>query len=55
MSEEILHIKSISQMHETIGFEKPTHPLISVMDVSQWVIPMEWVGVKQGQTSTLLL
>jgi len=46
MSEEILHIKSISQMHETIGFEKPTHPLISVMDVSQWVIPMEWVGVK---------
>ncbi|HEY9047888.1 MAG TPA: helix-turn-helix domain-containing protein [Ohtaekwangia sp.] len=43
---EIIRIQSISQLHAMMGFEKPTHPLISVIDVSKWEIGKEWVGVK---------
>jgi AraC-like DNA-binding protein len=43
---EIQRIKSISQLHEVFGFDKPTHPLISLIDVSQWEIPKAFVGVK---------
>ncbi|MAX71179.1 MAG: AraC family transcriptional regulator [Flavobacteriaceae bacterium] len=46
MSNEIQHIKSISQLHEMQGFSNPTHPLISIVDVSQWEIPEEWIGFK---------
>ena len=46
MKEDILYIKSISQLHEKIGFDKPTHPLISIIDVSQWEIPKELVNIK---------
>ena len=35
MSDEIIRIKSISQLHEMSGFEKPKHPLISIVDVSE--------------------
>lgn len=45
-AEQILHIESISQMHELMGFDKPTHPLISIIDVSQLEIPESFVGVK---------
>ncbi|KAB2805466.1 helix-turn-helix domain-containing protein [Phaeocystidibacter luteus] len=31
MSEEVIRIKSISQMHELVGAPKPNHPLISVV------------------------
>lgn len=46
MSEDIFHIKSISHLHELIGFDRPTHPLISILDVSQLEIPEDQVGVK---------
>lgn len=46
MSEDIFHIKSISHLHELIGLDKPTHPLISITDVSQLEIPEEQVGMK---------
>lgn len=46
MKTEIHHIKSISQLHEMMSLPKPTHPLISIVDVSQWVIPEEWIGFK---------
>ena len=46
MKEEILKIKSISHLHEVMGFDKPKHPLISIIDVSQWEIGEEWVGKK---------
>lgn len=46
MSEEIFHIKSISHLHELLGFDKPTHPLISITDVSKLEIPEEHVGIK---------
>ncbi|MFZ1660120.1 MAG: AraC family transcriptional regulator, partial [Flavobacteriales bacterium] len=46
MSNEIHHIESISELHALCGFDKPTHPLISVIDVSKWEIGPEWVGRK---------
>ena len=45
-AEQILHIESISQLHEMGGFDKPTHPLISIIDVSRLEIPESFVGVK---------
>jgi len=46
MKQDIQNIRSISQLHEIFGFEKPTHPLISIIDVSKWEIPEQFVGVK---------
>lgn len=46
MSEEILNIKSIAQFHELMNFPKPTHPLISIIDVSNMEIKEEWIGKK---------
>jgi hypothetical protein len=28
-----LHIQSISQLHELMGYEKPKHPLVTIMDM----------------------
>ncbi len=46
MKDDILHIDSISQLMEVGGLGAPTHPLISVVDVSQWEIPEAYVHVK---------
>ncbi|WP_339924520.1 helix-turn-helix domain-containing protein [uncultured Cyclobacterium sp.] len=46
MQEKIFHIKSIGELHEIFGFPKPSHPLISIIDVSQWEIRDEWIGKK---------
>lgn len=46
MKQDISNIKSISQLHEIFGFDKPTHPLISIIDVSKWEIPEQFIGVK---------
>lgn len=46
MAKTLFHIRSISQLHEISGFEKPQHPLITVVDVSKWAIGPEWVHVK---------
>lgn len=46
MQSEILTIKSVSQLHQWSGFEKPTHPLISVIDVSQTETLEEYVGIR---------
>ncbi len=35
MPSELFTIKSISQLHQLSGFESPTHPLISVIDIAQ--------------------
>jgi AraC family transcriptional regulator, transcriptional activator of pobA len=32
---EFLRLKSISQLHEMIGYEKPKHPLITIIDYSK--------------------
>ena len=46
MTEEIVRIKSISELHDALGFEKPKHPLISVIDVSSLKITKEMLNVK---------
>jgi hypothetical protein len=46
MQEEIISVKSISALHSLCGFAKPIHPLISIVDVSQWEIGPELVGKK---------
>ncbi|WP_343694995.1 helix-turn-helix transcriptional regulator [Flavobacterium sp.] len=46
MKQEINTINSISQLHQVFGFDKPTHPLISIVDVSKWEIPEHFIGVK---------
>lgn len=38
--------KSISQLHEYMGFGKPTHPLITIIDTSRLAYGEELVGVK---------
>lgn len=44
MSDKIYHIQSISQLHAAVGFEKPTHPLISIINVGEWEISDDWLG-----------
>jgi AraC-like DNA-binding protein len=46
MKSELVKIRSISELHEIFGFNKPTHPLISIIDVSQWEITEKYVGVR---------
>jgi AraC-like DNA-binding protein len=46
MNKDINTIKSISQLHAIFGFEKPTHPLITIIDVSKWEIPEQFIDVK---------
>lgn len=44
MFDKIHHIQSISQLHAAVGFEKPTHPLISIINVGEWEISDDWLG-----------
>lgn len=46
MANEILKIRSVSQLHQLFGFEKPKHPLITVLDASQFVVPREMLGMQ---------
>ncbi len=32
--DEIIKLETISQLHEAAGYEKPKHPLVSVIDLS---------------------
>lgn len=41
-----LRISSISQLHEILGLPKPSHPLISLIDVSEIAIKEEEVGTR---------
>ena len=42
----MINQKSISQLHEYMGFEKPTHPLITIIDTSKLAYGEELIGVK---------
>lgn len=46
MADEVFRIKSISHLHEILGFDKPKHPLISVMDVKDLKHNPDLVGLK---------
>lgn len=48
MKNEIHHIQSVSELHELMGLPKPTHPLISIVDVSKWEILDSWIGFKSS-------
>jgi len=42
----IIEIDSVSQLHALAGLPAPKHPLISVIDVSEWEIGEEWLEQK---------
>lgn len=46
MSEPILKISSISELHALLGLPKPKHPLISLIDTSQFEVTAAQVGHK---------
>lgn len=46
MSERIIHQKSISQLNAQMGFGKPTHPLITIIDTAKLAYGEESVGLK---------
>ena len=43
---EIINISSISELHELMGFEKPKHPLISLVDARSLHVGEEAIGKK---------
>jgi AraC-like DNA-binding protein len=45
-SEEIAIISSIGQLHQLLGFEKPKHPLVSLVDTAKMSLPEEMSGRK---------
>lgn len=46
MEKEIVKISSISEMHQVLGFPKPKHPLISLIDTAHLAVPPEAIGTK---------
>ncbi|MEL6832484.1 MAG: helix-turn-helix domain-containing protein [Bacteroidota bacterium] len=43
---DIHHIKSVSELLANNGLDRPTHPLISIIDLSRWAIQPEMIGQK---------
>ncbi len=46
MENKILHINSISELHKAFGFEKPKHPLITLIDTEKLDVPASQIGTK---------
>ncbi|MFT5168337.1 MAG: AraC-like DNA-binding protein [Saprospiraceae bacterium] len=46
MTNNNIHHKSISQLHEGMGLGKPTHPLITIIDTSKLAYGEEVIGMK---------
>ncbi|WP_298146517.1 AraC family transcriptional regulator [Flavobacterium sp.] len=46
MSKHFLEIKSISQLHELLGYEKPKHPLVTIIDYSKLKLNKEHFDIK---------
>ncbi|MCY4298999.1 MAG: helix-turn-helix transcriptional regulator [Flavobacteriaceae bacterium] len=46
MKEIAMEIKSINQIHQAYGLDKPTNPLISIIDMKHFVVKDEWLNVK---------
>lgn len=46
MKDSIIHIKSVSEGHQMLGFEKPKHPLITLLNEADLQIPGELVGAR---------
>ena len=46
MAQDIIQIKSISQLHQKLGIDKPKHPLISIIDADKLRIKPEEINLK---------
>lgn len=46
MKDEIIHIESISKLSEIFSLDKPTHPLISLVNVADWQMGKDWINKK---------
>ncbi len=46
MPEQFLKIESITQLHQLLGYGKPSHPLITVLDPRQLQVPAEMRDVR---------
>jgi len=46
MSEDIIKIESVTQLHDMMGYEKPKHPLITILDASELFVTKEMIGIK---------
>ncbi len=46
MENKIVHINSISELHQAFGFEKPKHPLITLIDTEKLDVPASQIGTK---------
>lgn len=46
MADKIVNIDSINQLHSKMGWEKPKHPLISIVDAKELEVPESEVGAK---------
>lgn len=46
MNEQIIRIRSISELHEALGIDKPKHPLISIINADQLHVAEEHIGKK---------
>lgn len=44
MSEPIIHSKSIAEIRAVFGLDKPTHPLITILDTEKLAYGEETVG-----------
>ena len=48
MSDDIIRFESITHLHEMVGYEKPKHPLISVMHASKMPFRKEMAGARMS-------
>jgi len=39
---EVVHIKSISEVHSILGIEKPKHPLVSILKVDSTITDFDF-------------
>lgn len=54
MAENIHRNKSLADLHQLLGYPKPKHPLISLLDTSKLEIPAEAVGKKSASDLYLI-
>ena len=46
MGDEIIRVRSIGQLHEHLGLEKPKHPLVSLVDTAVMEVTEDQIGKK---------
>ena len=41
---EIIYVRTIAELHEALGYESPKHPLITIIDLSKFEFPKEFLS-----------